>query len=182
MPPSNTVASLRQYTAAAQVSPVLRRQLVDCWVAVTNAGGAVGFPFPPVDEATVAPAADDLIAGLDPHLRRLLVAVRNDRLAGWVSIRREANPLITHWGTISRLQADPAFRGQGIGSALMSKARQVARDEMHLDQLRLAVRGGMGLEAFYQRLGWTIAGSWPRALRLGPNDFRDEILMILTPL
>jgi hypothetical protein len=48
----------------------------------------VGFPFPPVDEATVASAADDLIAGLDPDLRRLLVAVRNDRLGGWVSIHR----------------------------------------------------------------------------------------------
>jgi hypothetical protein len=65
---------------------------------------------------------------------------------------------------------------------LMRRARQVARDEMHLDQLRLAVRGGMDLEAFYQRLGWTIAGRWPRALCFGPNDFRDEILMILTPL
>ncbi|MGB6456203.1 MAG: GNAT family N-acetyltransferase [Streptosporangiaceae bacterium] len=182
MPAGHTVATLRQYTAAAQVSPALRRQLVDCWVTVTNAGGAVGFPFPPVDEATVAPAADDLIAGLDPDLRRLLVAVRNDSLAGWVSIHREANPLITHWGTISRLQADPAFRGQGIGSALMIRARQIAREEMHVDQLRLAVRGGMGLEAFYQRLGWTIAGRWPRALRFGPDDFRDEILMILTPL
>ena len=182
MAAGHTIASLRQYTVAAQVSPVMRRQLVDCWVAVTNAGGAVGFPFPPVDEATVAPAADDLIAGLDPDLRRLLVAVRNDRLAGWLSIHREANPLITHWGTISRLQTDPALRGQGIGSALMIRARQIARDEMHLEQLRLAVRGGMGLEAFYQGLGWTIAGRWPRALRLGHNDFRDEILMILTPL
>ncbi len=143
---------------------MLRRQLVDCWVTVTNAGGAVGFPFPPVDEATVAPAADDLIAGLNPDHRRLLVAVGNDRLAGWVSIRREANPLITHWGTISRLQADPAFRSQGIGGALMIRARQVARDEMHLEQLRLAVRDGMGLEAFYQRLGWTIAGRWPWAV------------------
>jgi GNAT superfamily N-acetyltransferase len=182
MPPGQTVASLRQYTAAAQVSPSLRRQLVDCWVAVTNAGGAVGFPFPPVDEATVAPAADHLIAGLDPDLRRLLVAVRNDRLAGWVSIHREAAPVITHWGTISRLQTNPAFRGQGIASALMIRARHIARDEMHLEQLHLAVRGGIGLEAFYQRLGWAIAGRWPRALRFGPDDFRDEILMILTPL
>ena len=72
--------------------------------------------------ATVAPAADDLIAGLDPGHSRLLVAVSNGRLAGWLSIRREANPLITHWGTVSRLQTDPAFRGLGIGSALMIAA------------------------------------------------------------
>ncbi len=116
----HSVPSLRQYTAAAQVSPVLRRQLVNCWIAVTNAGGAVGFPFPPVNEATVAPVADDRITRLDADLRRPLVAVRNDRLAGWVSIHRDANPLITHWGTISRLQTDPAFCGQGIGSTLMT--------------------------------------------------------------
>jgi hypothetical protein len=40
----------------------------------------------------------------------------------------------------------------------------------------------MGLEGFYGRLGWHITGRWPGKLRLGPDDTRDEILMILTPL
>ena len=131
----------------------------------------MGDSVPPVDEATVAHRRQTTSShGWTPTSAGCWSQSRNDGLAGWVSIHREANPLITHWGTISRLQADPAFRGQGIGSALMVGAdEQVARDEMHLDQLRLAVRGGMGLEAFYQRLGWTIAGRWPRALRFRPE-------------
>jgi hypothetical protein len=64
----------------------------------------------------------------------------------------------------------------------MVHARQVARSEMGLEQLRLAVRGGTGLEHFYARLGWTVNGRWPGALRLAPGDDRDEILMLLTTL
>lgn len=177
-----TVPMLRQCTHPQQVSPGLRQQLIECWVTVTNAGGAVGFPFPPVDSAHVSPVADDLIAGLDPDRSRLLLAQSGGVLAGWLSLRHDVDPLIAHWGTVSHLQTRPAFRGQGIGSALMGQARQAARDEMGLEQLRLAVRGGTGLETFYARLGWKVTGRWPRALRLGPGDDRDEILMILTPL
>jgi GNAT superfamily N-acetyltransferase len=99
-----------------------------------------------------------------------------------VHIQRNPSPLVARWGTISHLQSRPSSRGQGIGSALMVHARQVARSQMGLEQLRLAVRGGTGLEHFYARLGWAVAGRWPGALRLAPGDDRDEILMILTPL
>lgn len=69
-----------------------------------------------------------------------------------------------------------------MGGALMMSARQIARQEMGLEQLHLAARGGMGLERFYAKLGWREIGRWPGALRLTPDDDRDEILMILTPL
>jgi GNAT superfamily N-acetyltransferase len=165
-----------------QVTPALRRELIDCWILVTNAGGAAGFPFPPVDTTHVAPVADKLIAGLTPDYSRLLIARTGDSLAGWVHIQRNPNPIVAHWGTISHLQSLPSLRSQGIGSALMACARQVARSEMGLEQLRLAARGGTGLEHFYARLGWRVIGRWPGALRFAPGDDRDEILMILTPL
>ena len=119
--------------------------------------------------------ADELIASLSPN-RRLLVAVAGGVLAGWVHLQRHPNPVIAHWGSVSHLQTLPAFRGQGIGGALMTHARQVARREMGLKQLHLAARGGMGLEHFYAWLGWHEIGRWPRALRLAPGDDRDEIL------
>jgi GNAT superfamily N-acetyltransferase len=171
-----------QLTSPDQVSPGLRQELIDCWITVSNAGGAVGFPFPPVDATTVAPVADRLIAGLDPGCSRLLIARTGDTLAGWVHLHREPYPVIAHWGTIGHLQTLPACRGQGIGGALMAHARRVGRAEMGLEQLRLAARGGTGLERFYDKLGWTVIGRWPAALRLAPGDDRDEILMILTPL
>ena len=45
----------------------------------------------------------------------------------------------------------------------MARARRVARQEMGLEQLRLAARGGMGLEHFYARLGWRVIGRSPTA-------------------
>ena len=145
-------------------------------------GGAAGFPFLPVDASIVSPVTDELIAGLSPGRSRLLVALAGDSLAGWAHLRRDPGPLIAHWGTISHLQTLPPLRGQGIGSALMVWARQVAREEMSLEQLRLAARSGMGLGRFYARLGWREIGRWPGALRLAQDDDRDEILMLLTPL
>jgi GNAT superfamily N-acetyltransferase len=82
---------------------------------------------------------------------------------------------------VKRVQTHPAFRGQGIGTALMNQARQVARDEMGMEQLRLEARSGEGLEEFYARLGWKEIGRWPAALRFDNGD-RDEVLMLLTPL
>jgi hypothetical protein len=64
----------------------------------------------------------------------------------------------------------------------MTYLRQIAHEDMGLEQLHLAARGGIGLEGFYARLGWREIGRWPSALRFGPDDTRDEVLMILTPL
>ena len=172
---------LGQCCAPGQVSPGLRQELIDCWITVSNAGGPVGFPFPPVDTAIVSPVADELIASLSPD-RRLLVAVAAEPWpSGRVHLQRHSNPVIAHWGLISHLQTLPTVQGQGIGGALMTHARQVARQEMGLEQLHLAVRGGTGLEHFYARLGWREIGRWPGALRLAPGDDRDEILMVLSP-
>ena len=162
--------------------PVVRQELTACWIAVTNAGGAAGFPFPPVDTSHVAPAVDNLVGGLDPQRRRVLLVRSSGDLAGWVVVGRDPNPLIAHWGIVNHLQTQLAYRNQGIGSALMGRLRQVARDEMGLEQLHLAARGGIGLEDFYDRLGWREIGRWPGKLRLAPGDTRDEILMILAPL
>jgi GNAT superfamily N-acetyltransferase len=171
-----------QLAHPGDAGPAVRRELAECWAAVSNAGGAVGFPFIPVSVEQVTPAVDALAASLDPWLSRVLLARVGGALAGWVSLSRAASPLIGHWGTVSHLQAQLAHRNQGVGSALMSRLRQVARDEMGLEQLHLAVRGGMGLEGYYARLGWEVTGRWPGKLRLGPADTRDEVLMILTPL
>jgi len=92
------------------------------------------------------------------------------------------DPPIAHWGTISHLQTLPALRGRGIGSALMvwAKAGRPAGDGPGATALGRAGRHGTG--GFYARLGWREIGRWPKALRLAPDDDRDEILMLLTPL
>jgi GNAT superfamily N-acetyltransferase len=173
---------ITQLTHPHDADAALRQELTGCWIAVTNAGGAAGFPFPPVSAQHVAPAVDKIAGHLDPQRSRVLLARDNGALTGWVLLSRDPDPLIAHWGTVHHLQSHPAHRNQGIGSALMHQLRHVARDEMGLEQLHLAARGGTGLEDFYGRLGWREVGRWPDKLRLAPHDTRDEILMFLAPL
>ncbi|MER5341559.1 GNAT family N-acetyltransferase [Streptomyces mirabilis] len=174
--------TFQQLTTPSDVTPQLQRALAECWVEVTNAGGAAGFPFPPVDAAMVAPTLVRIIDLLSPDTNRLLTATLDGELAGWLNLRRDRFELIAHWGTLHHVQTRTAVRGRGIGLALMNEVHRIARDEMGLEQLHLAARGDVGLEAFYGRLGWKEVGRWPGALRLAPGDDRDEILMILAPL
>ena len=174
--------SFQQAVHGDDVRPELRRDLIECRIAVSNSGGAVEVPFPPVSSGEVEPVADKLIAGLEPRFSRPLFAMVDGVLAGWLSIRRESPPVVMHWGTVNSVQTHPRFRGYGIGTGLMNRVRQVAREEMGLEQLQLAARAGMGLEQFYGRLCWREIGRWPGALRLGPGDDRDEVLTFLAPL
>lgn len=173
---------LAQLTGAHEVTPDLRRRMIDCWIAVTNSGGAAGFPFPPVQDEDVAPVMDKLLGCLHPRHSRLITASFDGVLAGWVALNRNPSPLVRHWGTVNHLQTHPEFRCRGVGSSLMRHLRKVARDELELEQLHLAARGGAGLEDFYGQLGWREVGRWPGALRLTPGDTRDEVLMLLAPL
>jgi GNAT superfamily N-acetyltransferase len=170
-----------QLTTPGQVTPAVRQALIDCWAEVANAGGAVGFPFPPVDASEVGPVADRLIADLDPGYNRVVLAEADGVLAGWLNLSRHRDRVVPHWGTVKRVQTRPGFRGRGIGIALMNEVRRIARDEMGLEQLHLEARGGEGLEGFYSRLGWKEIGRWPGALRF-PDGDRDEVLMLLAPL
>lgn len=181
-PRAGSALSFAQYTAPEQVTPALRDALVDCWVEVTNAGGAAGFPFPPIDHAHAAPALDRIVASLAPETSRLLTATDGRRLVGWLNVRRDTFALVAHWGTLHHVQTRPSMQGRGFGAALMREVHRLAREEMGLEQLHLAARAKVGLEDFYGRLGWREIGRWPGALRLADGDDRDEILMILAPL
>jgi hypothetical protein len=110
------VPVLGQCFDPAQVSAGLRQEVIECWITVSNAGGAAGFPFPPVNGSIVSPVADELIAGLSPGRSRLLVALAGDALVGWVHMQRHPDPLIAHWGTISHLQTLPALRGRELAA------------------------------------------------------------------
>jgi GNAT superfamily N-acetyltransferase len=195
---------LIQFTDCSDVTPALRDGLISCWTEVANGDGPSGFSSPPVRAADVPPVLDAFIAHLHPDRERLLIALSGASLAGWVTLSRDPNPLIAHWGHVNHLQTRPSHRKRGIATALMNDLRRIARDEMRLEQLHLAARGGLGLENFYGRLGWREIGRWPRplcpptpshgppspfqdalspsSLSLSQNGPPDEVLMVLSPL
>lgn len=153
-------------------------QLTSCWADVSNAGGAVGFPFLPVSIEQVSEATDRLAVDVDAGAVIVFVAEADKKVVGWVSLRLNRSELTQHWGSVERLQSRPEFRGQGVGKRLMETLVDHSRSS-GLEQLRLVLRGGKNLEAFYSRLGWVEIGRHPAALRLSTSD-KDEVSMLLT--
>ncbi|TDC32152.1 GNAT family N-acetyltransferase [Micromonospora sp. KC213] len=159
------------------LSPALRQQLTQLWVEVTNAGGAVGFVAPvTVDE--VRPVAEatfrDVVAGPD----RLLVGYAGDEPVAVLVFVDNRFHLKAHWGTLKRVMVHPRTQGLGYGAAIMKEAARRA-PELGWRALHVTVRGGLGLEGFYRRLGYREVGRLPGALRVAPGDDRDEIFMWL---
>jgi GNAT superfamily N-acetyltransferase len=156
----------------------LRAGILALWIDVANAGGAVGF-VGPVGPAEVGPVAEHALAGVAEGPDRLLVGYAGDRLAALLFLVDHRFPLATHWRTVKRVMVHPDLQGHGYGGLLMRGAEAMARDA-GLAALHLTVRAGTGVERFYAGLGYKEVGRLPGAIRVAPEDDRDEIHMWLS--
>jgi GNAT superfamily N-acetyltransferase len=163
----------------SEVSPIaavdeeLRAQLLTCWTDVSNAGGAVGF-VPPVTAEDVAPVLDAVISRVQQG-REVVALLRVDgEVAGFAVLSLSLSPLRRHWATVLRVQVHPSRQGRGLGRVLMTGVHDIARAR-GLEFLHLTVRGGTGIEAFYQGLGYREFGRMSGAIRVAPGDDRDEL-------
>jgi GNAT superfamily N-acetyltransferase len=156
----------------------LREDLLDTWVAVTDAGGAVGFTAP-ADVAAVESALDSALGSVAAG-RDVLGILRHGRTAvGMGFLVDRGSAVQQHWRTVLRVMVRPELQGSGGGRLLLEGLHRIARSR-GLEQLQLTVRGGTGVERFYQRFGYTVVGSHPGAVRVAPGDDRDEIMMVVS--
>lgn len=94
--------------------------------------------------------------------------------AGFYSLNSEKTK---HRGVIWGMYTKVEYRGQGIASALIQTI--ISHAKSHVAQLHLTcVTSNFGAVAFYQKHGFKIYGTEPRALKMR-NTFFDEHLMIL---
>lgn len=155
----------------------LRAELLETWVAVTNAGGAVGFTAPArVDE--VAEVLDLALRRVATGQDALGVLREDERVVGMGLLVDRGTPLCRHWRTVLRVMVHPGHQGSGAGLILMQGLHHVGR-RIGLDQLQLTIRDGYGLDRFYERLGYTVVGRHPSAVRVAPGDDRDEIMLVV---
>jgi GNAT superfamily N-acetyltransferase len=158
------------------VDDVLRQELLTCWTDVTNAGGAVGF-VPPVTEDDVAPVLDRLLEGVRSGRDVLALLTVDGATAGFAALVGFSSPLRRHWATVLRVQVHPSRQGRGLGRVLMAGVHGIARGR-GLEFLHLGARGGTGVDGFYRGLGYTEVGRVPGAIRVAPDDDREEILLV----
>ncbi|MCW2698958.1 MAG: Acetyltransferase family protein [Blastococcus sp.] len=161
--------------AVSVVEGALRDELLRCWTDVSNAGGAVGF-VPPVSEDDVAPVLDRLLERVRSGRAVLAVLTVDGSPAGFAALVGSSSPLRRHWGTVLRVQVHPTHQGRGLGRVLMAGVHHIARDR-GWEFVHLSARGGTGVDAFYRGLGYAEYGRLPGAIRIGPGDDRDEILL-----
>ncbi|MEU8226434.1 GNAT family N-acetyltransferase [Kribbella sp. NPDC048915] len=159
------------------LDPGLRADLLDTWVAVTNAGGAVGYVAPaPVDR--IAENLDGALGRVASGLDLLGVLHNGERYVGMGMLVGRGSALQAHWRTVLRVMVHPDCQGTGAGRILMEGLRGSAVD-LGLEHLQLTIRDGLGLENFYGPLGYRVVGRHPRAIRVAPDDYRDEIMLVL---
>lgn len=157
------------------VSEDLRRWMLDTWVAVTDAGGAVGF-LPGATPDDIAPTLDESLAHVAAGRWAMGVLEVDGVLAGFGFLERYTAAVMRGRAKLLRLQVHPSQAGRGRGRALLAGLEHLAREDgLHL--LDATYRGGMGLGAFYAACGWQEVGRIPDALTVAPGDLRDEVIV-----
>lgn len=150
-------------------------ELIDLWLAVTDAGGAVGF-VAPVDRDTVArevaPFWDRVIDGVTD----VVVALDDGVAIGLGFLSPATDPLVApHRGEVQKLMRAPSSAGRGVGAAVLEALEDRAR-ERGMDLLTLTVRGGTGREAFYEAHGYRVVARLPGWLEVAGERLDSLVL------
>ncbi|MFK4109746.1 GNAT family N-acetyltransferase [Streptomyces sp. NPDC002176] len=168
------------FTLDPAVTPDLRDGLLDLWADVTNAGGAVAFTAP-VTREDIRPELVRSLARFAQGHSRLLVGLDDDgRVAATAFLTFNSHRLMGHWLWLYTVMVHPKHQGLGYGRDLLAAAADAARGIDGIDAIRLGCRGGLGLERFYTSCGYREVGRVPGAIRVAPDDHRDDVTMLLT--
>ncbi len=107
----------------------------------------------------------------------VIVAEVDAEFIGLVFLESEARQRISHRGLLHMAISRP-WRGRGVGTALLESLIQWAEQHSDLEKLCLEVMANntraIGL---YKKLGFQEEGRRPRAIKLGPDEYLDDILM-----
>ncbi|MGR8009031.1 N-acetyltransferase family protein [Streptomyces hypolithicus] len=166
-----------------ELDPPVDRTLTDgialLWTDVSNAGGAVGF-VPPVTPGDVRPELLKRLAAIAEGRMRLLVGYDAEgAVAATAFLAYNSHRLMTHWLWLYSVMVHPRHQGKGYGRDLMAAAADGARASDGIEAIRLTCRGGTGADRFYERCGYKEVGRVPGAIRVGPGDDRDDVIMLL---
>jgi ribosomal protein S18 acetylase RimI-like enzyme len=108
-----------------------------------------------------------------------LVAERAGALLGHAFL--EPLPLAVTWHVVRlTIAVHEGHQGQGLGRALMNALLLWARENPRVEKVELQVRStNEPAVALYRSLGFVEEGRKTRRLKIGPNEYIDDIYMAL---
>lgn len=114
---------------------------------------------------------------LDGPGKLVLIAEIPDEVIGCLSFENGSRRRIAHRGSLG-ISVCEKWRGQGIGSALLQALIDWAEANPLIERIGLVVLfNNEGAIRLYRRFGFVEEGRRPRAVKLGPEQYADELLM-----
>jgi RimJ/RimL family protein N-acetyltransferase len=106
-----------------------------------------------------------------------LVAEAAGALAGLLFFESGPRLRQAHRGAL-HMSVERAWRGQGVGEAMLNALMDWAKENPVIEKVGLAVLStntrAIGL---YKKAGFIEEGRRPREIKMGPNEYVDEVLM-----
>ncbi|CAI2933630.1 GNAT family N-acetyltransferase [Aminobacter niigataensis] len=128
--------------------------------ACVHDGASIGFVLPYAHAEAEGFWTGKVLPGVRDGTRIMLVASKDDRIAGTVQLGCDTMPNQPHRADVNKLMVHPGFRRQGIAQLLMKelevRARELGRSLMTLD-----TRTGDNAEPLYTALGYRTVGVIP---------------------
>lgn len=126
---------------------------------------------PPIERARAFVLEN--LQGQWPHF----IALTEGHVVGWCDISSLYRPVFAHSGVLG-IGVLAAYRGQGIGEALMRSAIEQAK-RIGLTRIELTVREkNRSAIALYEKLGFIVEGLHRNAVRVG-KEYENDISMAL---
>ena len=108
----------------------------------------------------------------------LFGAYLDGELHGCAGFAVEKNAKERHHGFMWGVYLRPPLRGRGVAEALVAAVIDQAR--AHVEILNSAVNAeNLGPRALYLRMGFSVYGTSPRALRIDGRDYDEDLLVMV---
>jgi ribosomal protein S18 acetylase RimI-like enzyme len=144
---------------ALNASPKILEMLSAILVETVANGGSVSFMHP-LDLATATAFWDESLAAAARGERIVLGAWDGDILVGTVSLLLNCPPNQPHRAEIAKMMTRVSHRGQGVATALMRVAENLAAERSRT-LLVLDTAAEDGAAALYEKLGFVLVGTIP---------------------
>jgi RimJ/RimL family protein N-acetyltransferase len=175
--------TLRQLRAKTRGPYLIRSAAVDDAAALLVHGkdilseGIFGVTRPEEFNLSVEDERAWVRAHIDAPGDLVLVAEADGSIAGLLFFESGPRLRQAHRGAL-HMSVERAWRGQGVGEALLNALMDWAKQNPVIEKVGLAVLStntrALGL---YKKAGFIEEGRRPREIKMGPSEYVDEILM-----